>query len=320
MRAAAGRHGTSGSRQGALLGLVARYALLAFGGSWACWFAATALLVADAAGGLHTLAGVLQVMGTLMPPLVAYALFGRVKACGLAGSATETANADDGDGRPDRHAGFWRFAFGGVPPLRGWIAFALLAVWRWAMFRAAFGFPETPADALANFFATLPALLLGGGLEEIGWRGVLQPALTAFFGDLLGGRRVRGVVGEASATGAGRGQVAGALLAPLATGVVWAVWHLPLFTMPGSFQNGMDFLPFMGVAVALSYSFGAVRALGGTLVFPILCHAWYNAMLVAVPQPCALGFALFAVEALAGAAVLIWHVRRKGAPAERTCG
>ena len=311
MRVAAGRRDASDVRRGNLWGLVARYALLTFGGSWACWFAATALLAADAAGALHALAGALQVMGTLMPPLAAYALFGRVKACGLAGTAVmwDGGAADPGgDGRPDPRAGFWRFAFGGVPPLSGWAAFALLAVWRWAMFRAAFGFPETPGAAAANFFATLPALLLGGGFEEIGWRGVLQPALAAIFADLSDGRRARGSGGDA---GAVRGQAAGALLAPLATGAVWAVWHLPLFAMPGAFQNGMAFLPFLGVAVALSYSFGAIRALGGTLVLPILCHAWYNAMLVAVPQPCALGFALFAAEAAAGAAALAWSARRR---------
>ncbi len=81
-----------------------------------------------------------------------------------------------------RAGGFWRFAFGGVPSPAGWAAFAALAVTRWAMFRLAFGFPATPADALANFAVTLPALLLGGGLEEVGWRGCLQSALRALLG------------------------------------------------------------------------------------------------------------------------------------------
>lgn len=275
------------------------YTALTFATTWSCWGASWfALRAGGDLGPVGAIAGSLQVMGALCPPLVVYALFGRVRACGLAG-----APAPCGD---DPRGGFWRFAFGGVPSPAGWAAFAALAVWRWAMFRLAFGFPATPADALANFAVTLPALLLGGGLEEVGWRGCLQPALRA----LLGG-------GLSDAGRARAGAVAGELLAPLATGAVWAVWHVPLFFIPGAFQNGMPFLPFLLVAVALSYSLGALRAVGGTLAFPILAHAWYNAMLVAVPQFSPLALALFTFEALAGAAALTWRAVRGRAAAAR---
>lgn len=163
------------------------------------------------------------------------------------------------------------------------------------MFRLAFGFPSTPTDALASFATTLPALLLGGGFEEIGWRGCLQPALCKLLGDVFARTGRRPHVGT----------VAGKLLAPLTTGTVWAVWHVPLFFIPGTFQNGVPFLPFLLVAVALSYSLGALRAMGGTLVFPVLAHAWYNAMLVAVPQFSLFALALFALEALAGSIALV---------------
>ncbi len=78
----------------------------------------------------------------------------------------------------------------------------------------------------------------------------------------------------------------------------------------------MPFLPFLLVAVALSYSLGALRAVGGTLAF-ILAHAWYNAMLVAVPQFSPLALALFTFEALAGAAALTWRAVRGRAAAAR---
>ena len=172
--------------RGRLVALVALYVLLTFVGSWACWGAATAILSSDVradsglAPALSTLAGALKLMGTLVPPLVTYALFPRLRACGVAGAPT---GGPDG-ARADARDGFWRFAFGGRPGAAGWAALAALAVWRWAMFRCAFGFPASPLDAVANFFVTCPVLLLGGGLEEIGWRGCLQPALARLVGRL----------------------------------------------------------------------------------------------------------------------------------------
>lgn len=280
--------------RGRLVALVALYVLLTFVGSWACWGAATAILSSDVradsglAPALSTLAGALKLMGTLVPPLVTYALFPRLRACGVAGAPT---GGPDG-ARADARDGFWRFAFGGRPGAAGWAALAALAVWRWAMFRCAFGFPASPLDAVANFFVTFPVLLLGGGLEEIGWRGCLQPALAR----LVGGSRC--------------GRVAGAVVAPLLTGCIWAAWHLPLFVMPGAFQNGIPFGPFMLVAIALSYSFGALRAVGRTLAFPILAHAWYNAMLVATPAFGPVALVLFSLEAVVGLVALALLARR----------
>lgn len=316
-----------------LPGLVCAYVGLTFAGTWVCWGLSALLgqvvrgaaLTASAGAGdaLNALAGALQVMGTLVPAVVAYALFPRVRALGLAagggrdGAAMGHAAIGDPDcdagGDDDPHAGFWALAFGARPHLGGWLFFVVLAAWRWVMFRAALGFPETPGAALVSFFATLPALLLGGGFEEIGWRGVLQPALT---------RLIAGDSGGSGVCGMSR-RVAGVAIAPLLTGVIWACWHLPLFVMAGTYQHGLAFLPFVGIAVALSYSLGALRALTGGTLACILGHAWYNAMLVAPLAPLMVGAAdeglagqaalfgtLFALEAIVGAAILVLHATR----------
>ena len=271
------------SRRGALA-LAAAYVALAFALTWACWGAARLLLAQGGAAG--PLAGALQVLGTLMPAVSVYVLYPRLTAAGLAPSPA---------GISDARAGFWRLAFAPGRGWAGWALFAVLFVWRWAMFRLAFGFPATLADALANAWACLPGILLGGGLEEIGWRGCLQPCL------------------ERALAGAGRrAHVRAALLAPLAVGLVWACWHAPLFSMPGAYQQGMAFLPFAGVAVALSYTLACLRhATGGTLAC-VFAHAWYNAMLVAPITPGALPTALFGAEAALGASVLVVEALRAG--------
>lgn len=57
-------------------------------------------------------------------------------------------------------------------------------------------------------------MIVGGGLEEPGWRGVAQPELERRWS------RWR---------------------AATVVGVIWALWHLPLFHIPGVGQYGDSF-------------------------------------------------------------------------------
>lgn len=95
-------------------------------------------------------------------------------------------------------------------------------------------------------------LLLGGGLEEPGWRGHLQPLLA----------RSRST-----------------LVAAVIVGVIWAVWHLPLFFLPGTIQSEMTFWLYAPNVVGLSVIFAYLtRAAGGSVVPAILLHAAINSM------------------------------------------
>ncbi len=261
--------------------LALNYTALAYGGAWACWL--LAILLSKASGG-GSPSMILQVMGTLMPAFSVYVLFPQLRKLGLA-PATPVSTGPD-----DPRSGFFRYAFAMRPSLRGFLAFAVLFVWRWVMFHTAFGFPATPADALGNAWTNLPILFLGGGFEEIGWRGCLQPALEAAVGNRLGsGPRAR---------------AAGALAAPLVTGVIWGLWHAPLCVLPGAFQNDVPLIAIVGVGVALSYSFGALSHIERGLDGCIVSHAWYNAMLVSTPVFGPVAWALFGLETIAGAVML----------------
>ena len=68
-------------------------------------------------------------------------------------------------------------------------------------------------------FTQIPLFILFGGLEEIGWRGVLQPNLDK--------------AGQPVRTGT-------------IVGIIWTIWHLPLFFILGTYQNVQgDFLIFI---------------------------------------------------------------------------
>ena len=68
-------------------------------------------------------------------------------------------------------------------------------------------------------------LVLGGGQEEFGWRGFLQPWLVD---------RSTRVTGS------------------LVVGVIWFGWHLPLFVMPGSIQSHIPVGAFAAFTVGFS--------------------------------------------------------------------
>lgn len=70
------------------------------------------------------------------------------------------------------------------------------------------------------------AVFIYGGEEELGWRGIMQPLLEERF------------------------------LFPIATfmtGIVWGIWHFPLWFVDGSSQQNMPFPFFLVLAVILSF-------------------------------------------------------------------
>lgn len=82
---------------------------------------------------------------------------------------------------------------------------------------------------LGLLLAFLISLIFGGPLaEEIGWRGYALPRLH---------------------------EERNPLVSDLILGVVWGLWHLPLFFIAGTTQSFLAFVPFMLWAVGLSVLF-----------------------------------------------------------------
>ncbi|WP_309663498.1 type II CAAX endopeptidase family protein [Tabrizicola sp.] len=112
-----------------------------------------------------------------------------------------------------------------------------------------------PGPVLLQFVVVL---VLGGPLgEEFGWRGYALPALSA----RLGWR-----------------------WASLTLGAVWALWHVPLFYMPGMAQAGMPMALFLGSSVALSVLFARLSVNTAFSVLPAVTLHWsVNAWSWAIP-------------------------------------
>ena len=106
------------------------------------------------------------------------------------------------------------------------------------------------------------AMILGGGLEELGWRGVLQAEIA---------RR------------------APPLTAALIVGAVWAAWHLPLFHLSGAPQYGRYFPLFafdvLANACLLAWIYAGTRSVLLCVVFHAASNAATAMGLVAIGAP-----------------------------------
>ena len=90
-------------------------------------------------------------------------------------------------------------------------------------------------------------LALGGPLnEELGWRGFALPRLL---------------------------QRRSPLAASVGLGVLWALWHLPAFFIPGSAQYGGSFAPYLVVVVCLAILMTAAHfSTRGSVLIAVLFH------------------------------------------------
>lgn len=97
----------------------------------------------------------------------------------------------------------------------------------------------------------MPFDLIGGGLEEIGWRFLLQPTLE---------------------------KKTNFILATIITAIIWALWHLPLFFMAGTNQFTWSFFDFTILALGMSFVLAAIYRVSGSVLLCILFHTLWNAI------------------------------------------
>jgi len=93
-------------------------------------------------------------------------------------------------------------------------------------------------------------IFFGGGQEEIGWRGYIMPYLEKRFGLFIGS---------------------------LILGIVWAIWHIPMWFVPGSAQIDVPFLGFMIMTIGYSFIFSwIIEESGNRLLSGLVVHGTGN--------------------------------------------
>ena len=101
--------------------------------------------------------------------------------------------------------------------------------------------------AIPYFFLML---IIGGGQEEFGWRGYAQVPLQ---------KRM------------------GVIPASLFIGLVWGIWHLPLWVMPGDGHSTYPFIAFLIMTTSISIVYGWLyNASHQKLATVIIFHAMNN--------------------------------------------
>lgn len=150
---------------------------------------------------------------------------------------------------------------------------------------------------LGGLLLFVPAFLTSivfGGLEEVGWRGVLQPAVTDRWN---------------------------LVTANLVIAVLWAVWHLPQFWVVGSSLHDASFALFLFAGIGYSAMMTWLYARTHSVALCVLFHAGINASAtvgLAFPAQQAQGFAVQGVLLVTvGTVLLVAAQRRRGRPGER---
>jgi membrane protease YdiL (CAAX protease family) len=217
-------------------GRLALYLVMTFGITWVAWWPLASLIPAGAGVFTNRTFSALYIAGGLGPTLaavIAVALTPREGSLRTyAASLTRW-----------RVPLAWYLVALLLPPLVAFIL-DLAAAWFGAQQ------PSFPAfrdlSRLPVIFATM---ILGGGLEELGWRGVAQPMLE---------RRLSRLASAAI------------------VGIFWALWHLPLLFIHGVPQFGADFRLFAADVIAnaflLAWIYGGTRS----ILVCVLFHAANN--------------------------------------------
>ena len=65
-------------------------------------------------------------------------------------------------------------------------------------------------------------------------------------------------------------------VAALIEGVIWSVWHLPLWLVPNTSQETYDFTAFTFYCITIELTLAAAYRLTKSVWVPILIHAWGN--------------------------------------------
>ncbi len=142
---------------------------------------------------------------------------------------------------------FLNYIFGLKISTKVWLIFILFLIRRFAMIWISFDIHRS--ISFVAMLINLPFLIILGGVEELGWRGILQPkieSITTFLPSIV------------------------------LVSIIWTVWHLPLWLIKGSVQSGFPFWLYYVSGLVLTASFTTFYKYSNNLFLCIVNHAWFN--------------------------------------------
>lgn len=103
--------------------------------------------------------------------------------------------------------------------------------------------------------------LFGGGNEELGWRGTLQPLMEKVMNSKVKNKTLSFIV------------------ATIVIGLIWAIWHLPLWFVVGSTQQGINYGLFVVECLLLSFWLACIYRKTGSVLNCMLFHGLMNTLM-----------------------------------------
>lgn len=222
---------------------LAQFVALTFGISWLLWLPSA--LRSTGVADLPEAVGLLGLLAVLGPTVAAFVLVGRQAGRAGMGRLLRRAVSTDFDRR-------WWIPTLLLLPATGLLSVAVVAL-------AGDGFDDWTAPSLATVLVTaVTILVVGGGLEEFGWRGYALDRLQ-------NGRN--------------------ALPASLALGLIWGAWHLPLFLIDGTVQQAIPVWQFLlqQMLLAVLYTW-LYNNTSGSLLVAIVFHTVGNTSAALLPE------------------------------------
>ena len=95
----------------------------------------------------------------------------------------------------------------------------------------------------------IQSILVSGGNEELGWRGVLQPEFE---------KKMKFPI------------------ATLATAAIWTCWHLPFWFTKGDMHQDISFAVFFVLCILMSFMLAAIRKRTNCIGYCAIMHGVSN--------------------------------------------
>ena len=131
----------------------------------------------------------------------------------------------------------------------------------------------------------IPLFFFGGGSEELGWRGIMQPELENKFH---------------------------VIPATMITAAFWTLWHLPLWFIAGTGQGEINFGLFFVSVAGLSFALAVVRRITGSVWMCVLFHCAINSLQGSLPiiDNTVNKIVICAVYIVVSISILFWHEKK----------